>query len=370
MSDARTEIHVTSQLLISPLRDIAYTCIFLIVAFACSGVPPATNIDEGGFSDSGVSATDATQTELDAHAEMMPDGASTDARHDAEAAPHNLCNGVYGLAEELGRPTYNELIEVSGIAASRLRRDRYWLHNDSGHGPILYSVDGTGEGRGKLTIDVPAVDWEDIAIAQCPGQTRSCIWIADIGDNHVRRQNVFVYVVPEPATDGDHQTDVIASYKLTYEGGSRDAEAFLVSADGSQMWIIEKNNDGQAKIFESHTSVLDDDNIQMKFIASFTTPGIDIDKGRMVTAGDLHPSGTRLLLRVYTGIYEYHLPAPKALSTLSSLQPVTVAIGPLSERQGEAVCYGHTGGDVFSISEDPDGQEVQMLHGYRCDSVD
>ena len=248
LSDARTEIHVTSQLLISPLRDIAYTCIFLIVAFACSGVPPATNIDEGGFSDSGVSATDATQTELDAHAEMMPDGASTDARHDAEAAPHNLCNGVYGLAEELGRPTYNELIEVSGIAASRLRRDRYWLHNDSGHGPILYSVDGTGEGRGKLTIDVPAVDWEDIAIAQCPGQTRSCIWIADIGDNHVRRQNVFVYVVPEPA-DGDHQR--MSSRAMSRPMLQLDAR-FLVSADGSQM-DYRKNNDGLQRSGKPHT---------------------------------------------------------------------------------------------------------------------
>lgn len=370
MSDARTEKNVTSALLLSPLRTIAYTCIFLILTCACSGVPPATNIDEGGYSDSGVSATDATRNELDAQVEMMPDGASIEAHHDAEATPPNLCNGVYGLAEDLGQPTYSELIEVSGIAASRTRDDRYWLHNDSGHGPILYSVDGTGLGRGKLTIDVPAIDWEDIAIAQCPGQTRSCIWIADIGDNNARRQNVFVYVVPEPNTDGDHERDILATYTLTYEGGSRDAEAFFVSHDGLKMWVIEKNNDGQATVFESHTSLIEDRNIEMKSVASLTTPGLDIDKGRMVTAGDLHPSGMRLLLRVYTGIYEYNLPSPYALSALPSLQPTTVTLGPLSERQGEAVCYSDSGQDVLSISEDPDRREVQILHGYRCESED
>ena len=111
--------HVTSTLLTLTAEDITYRCILLILACACSGVPPATNIDEGGFSDLGVSATDATRNDLDAQVEMMPDGASMDAHHDAEAAAHNLCHSAYGLAEDRGRPTYNELIEVSGIAASR-----------------------------------------------------------------------------------------------------------------------------------------------------------------------------------------------------------------------------------------------------------
>jgi hypothetical protein len=36
-----------------------------------------------------------------------------------------------------------ELQEVSGIATSRLKPDRWWVHNDSGGGALLFEVDGS-----------------------------------------------------------------------------------------------------------------------------------------------------------------------------------------------------------------------------------
>ena len=91
-----------------------------------------------------------------------------------------------------------------------------------------------------------------------------------------------------------------------------------------------------------------------------------IDRGQMVTAADLHPDGRRLLVRVYTGTYEYTLPEPLEMSALPSLEAKVVAFGPLSERQGEAVSYDASGRGVWTIAEDPDGREVQPLHRYGC----
>ena len=39
--------------------------------------------------------------------------------------------------------TGNKITEASGIAASRTKRDCFWIHNDSGAGPVLYLVDMT-----------------------------------------------------------------------------------------------------------------------------------------------------------------------------------------------------------------------------------
>ena len=38
-----------------------------------------------------------------------------------------------------------------------------------------------------------------------------------------------------------------------------------------------------------------------------TSPGIALKYGRMITGADLHPSGTRVAIRTYTGVFEYRL---------------------------------------------------------------
>ena len=84
----------------------------------------------------------------------------------------------------------------------------------------------------------------------------------------------------------------------------------------------------------------------------------------MITAADLNPTGTKVLVRVYTGIYEYELPNPYNLSRLGEVSPQQILLGPLDEPQGESICYGWEGYGIWSISEESEGN--QPLHYLAC----
>ncbi len=139
----------------------------------------------------------------------------------------------------VGKLSSDQLIEVSGIAASQRDPNVVWVHNDSGDAARIFALDLHGKLIGTHTFsEVAAVDWEDIASA--PTKTGGILAIADIGDNTRSRANVVVYRVAEPARpeiSGD--VGSVDTFTLTYPDGPRDAEAFTIGADGS-FWIVEK----------------------------------------------------------------------------------------------------------------------------------
>ena len=87
-----------------------------------------------------------------------------------------------------------ELPEASGVAVSRRSPGVLWAINDSGQ-PVLFALDSSGTVKGKVRVAGASVDdWEDIAVGPCPGG--SCLYVADIGDNHARRSHVTIYGSP------------------------------------------------------------------------------------------------------------------------------------------------------------------------------
>jgi len=76
------------------------------------------------------------------------------------------------------------------------------------------------------------VDWEDIALAG------GMIWLADIGDNELRRDRLQVYRFPEPALDATTVTAEVL--QLRYEDGPHDAEALIVDAPEGALYVITK----------------------------------------------------------------------------------------------------------------------------------
>src|SRR5436190_1174098 len=95
------------------------------------------------------------------------------------------------------------LVESSGVAVSRAYPGVLWTHNDSGDGPYLYATDLRGTDRGALLVPgAQAIDWEDMSLGPCPlafvPPARSCIYLADTGDNLEFRPFVTVYAIPEP----------------------------------------------------------------------------------------------------------------------------------------------------------------------------
>ena len=93
--------------------------------------------------------------------------------------------------------------EMSGLTRSHNYPGVYWVHNDSGDDPRVFSISGEGEliwppfversSWDGLPIAVAAnVDWEDIT------SDGEFIYIAETGNNGNARRDLGIYVLPEP----------------------------------------------------------------------------------------------------------------------------------------------------------------------------
>ena len=87
-----------------------------------------------------------------------------------------------------------DLLEISGVAASRINAGILYIHNDSGNPNQIYLTDATGADKGTLTLTpVGNRDWEDIAVGPGPVTGKNYVYVADIGDNDSKYSSVFVY---------------------------------------------------------------------------------------------------------------------------------------------------------------------------------
>lgn len=258
-----------------------------------------------------------------------------------------------------------ELIEVSGIAASRQTPGVFWMHNDSGHQPMLHAFTAEGQPRARIPLDPGLRDLEDVAVARCPRSERWCVFVADCGDNLLQRDEIRILAIPEPplpgeADRGEVVVDGITTLRRRYPDGPHDVEALVVAPEGDRLWLFTKVEAGPVQIFSSDTL---DPSTDLAEVGQFAAPGVAVPMGRMVTGADLHPDGTRLALRVYTGSYEYWLEAD-GIRGLGRLPARQVALGPLSEPQGEAIGYGADGRSLWTVSESGAGN--QPIHRYDC----
>ncbi|MEC9072377.1 MAG: hypothetical protein VX938_08370, partial [Myxococcota bacterium] len=265
--------------------------------------------------------------------------------------------------------------EISGIVASRTREDVLWGHDDSGADARLVALNLSAQPVHQLMLPgVEHVDWEDIAAAPCPTDGAPCLWVADIGDNLAARDSVQVHVVAEPdlAPDDDgpgatSDAEVRGTVELTYPDGPMDMESLVVDGGGEILWLFEKVDGPTARIYRGVVPAGITGEVALAEVGSFPSPGDDVTYGRMITGADLHSSGTRLLLRLYTGTWEYPLNQPEEIASLGDITPTLAASGPFPEElQGEAVAYDASGTGFWTISEDLGGVGGQPLHHYDC----
>ena len=316
----------------------------------------------------------------DANVALVPDApdagalpvADADADTDAAQPTSPSCAGSYGSPAEVpvAEPA---LVEASGLAASKRNPGVLWSHNDSGDSARIFAIGETGAALGELSLPgVTAVDFEDIATAACPDASGPCIWIADLGNNLLTRTNLAVYAVPEPAVSkaaplGRAVASKVWKFPVAYPPGvAINVEALLVAPDASAVWVFEKVDAASARIFSAQGPFVNGATLSFAAKGTLFSPGLPVTNGRMITGGDFHPSGSRVLLRVYTGVFEYRLSPGQTPADLDAAQRVLVTYGPLSEKQGEAVTYDASGMGIWTISEDPAAKLTQPLHHFSC----
>ena len=228
-------------------------------------------------------------------------------------------------AEPAGPMTISDpdVVESSGLALSHLHPGVLYTHNDLGAPPQIFAVDRDGT-RATLSLDVTAVDWEDIA-----STPDGRLWVADTGDNDEQRESVAVQVVEEP--------DVLASgslsattYELRYPDGPHDAEALLVDPRDMRVYLVTKASDG-GRVYAA-PATLDPGGVNTLTDVGEAPPN--------VTAGDFAPDGLALVLRNQGRAFFY--------SELGGT-PTVVSLPP--QPQGESATFTADGEHVLLGSE-------------------
>ena len=230
-----------------------------------------------------------------------------------------------------------ELRELSGLAASRRHPGVLWAHNDSGNAFVLFALRTDGRVLSAFPLRGAApVDIEDIAVGPCgPASTRACVYLADTGDNRATRARVQVLRVEEPAAlDGS----VLRATPLpfSYPDGAQDVEALLVEPRTARVFVVSKSftSLGDAYRLDGLGTPAGGRAVP---VATLQAPVFDA----LTTGGDVHPEGTRVLLRTYSGVWELRSPDARTLEEVLATRPTAVPTATLP--QGEAVAYDRDG---------------------------
>jgi hypothetical protein len=240
------------------------------------------------------------------------------------------------------------LRELSGFAASRVHPGVFWAHNDSGNAPTLYALRPDGRIVATFALrGATARDPEDIAVGPCTAAAdRSCIYLGDIGDNGARRQSVQILKIEEPAHLADGPL-VPAILPFRYADGPTNAEALVVDPGTGRVFVITKSLLSLGAVFRVDDLGAREGGVAVR-VRTLRSPR-EFDAS--TTGAVAHPSGTRLLVRTYTRVWELRSPGARAFEDVLDAEPVSVPEA--SQPQGEAVSYTRDGRGYVLAGEGP-----------------
>jgi len=310
-----------------------------------------------------VCASACEQTSASKDDKAAPRGPQQTKRNDAEARRSD----GYGPPSRVGILSHKEIIESSGLVASRTAPGLYWTHNDSGDGPFLYAFDARGLHKGVWRVTgATARDWEDVAAGPGPASGTNYLYIGDIGDNRMARAEVRVYRVPEPVIRpedaGSTKASPIATrdletIRLRYPDGSHDAEALLVHPSNGSIYVVTKVPLGNPTIYEARAPLSTVATNTMVRVGEISVPGFF---GGLITGGDISRDGLRVALCDYAQGYELVLTDTRVPFNNIWKQPLK-SIGLGERKQGEAIGYRLDGRALLTTSEGKRAPLIQVV---------
>ena len=148
--------------------------------------------------------------------------------------------------ESFGRLDERVIPEASGIVKSRRYPGIYWVHNDSGNPPLIFAIRRDGRIVRQFRLEVPNIDWEDIAI-----DDQGHLYLGDIGNNTGVLPIRAIYRIdePNPALPADKPltASAISFYSLP-RSNRFDAES-LVHDQGTGILVAKYLDGREAELF-------------------------------------------------------------------------------------------------------------------------
>lgn len=254
----------------------------------------------------------------------------------------------------VGTLNSKKMDEISGIAASSVSPDIYYVHNDSGDTSRFFAITPKGilkttiyfKGDNKIRLGVR--DCEDIAVGPGPEKDKSYVYLGDIGDNQGKRKYITVYRFTEKTSWANDSltTATTVPVHLKYPDGPRDAETLMIDPIEKLLCIVSKRGDSVA-VYTAPLKYTANDTLTLTRRTRLFFPGFKPFK--WVTAGDISKDGKQILLKTYEKVYYWRRETNEHIWDAMVRKPQDLKYEP--ERQGEAVGFTPDGTGYYTTSE-------------------
>ena len=266
-------------------------------------------------------------------------------------AAHRYENGQSNICGRLQR---KELNEISGIAASGINNDLYYIHNDSGDTSRFFAILSGGEikstiyYKGDPKEPTGVHDCEDIAVGPGPTAGKSYVYMGDIGDNYSVRHYITIYRMEEKtawATDSISHADAVPVH-FKYPDGPKDAETLMIDPIEKLIYIVSKRQDS-VTVYTSPLIYKPNDTLVLQKRCKLFFPGVKLFK--WITAGDISKDGEQVLIKSYVNVYYWRRPGNEPIWKTVQRKPEILPYH--SEKQGEAISFTPDGKGYYTTSE-------------------
>ncbi len=272
-------------------------------------------------------------------------------------------NAGFRNAEVIARIASKKINESSGLAVSKCLPDVFWTHNDSGDGPFLYAFNSKGETLGSFRLlSASNIDWEDISSVKSPAG-ECFLFIGEFGDNDRKRDIHAIYRVVEPginSTNEPNKTSTLSSVDLLrfrYPTERHDAEALLAHSTTGSIYVVTKEVDGPAQVYQLFPDFGSGNTQTARKIAEISLPA---SPNGFVTGGDISEDGRRVALCDYYAGYELQLPESAGnFNEVWQQKPTAFDLGP--RVIGEAIAYSSDGNILFATTERVNAPLIRVL---------
>ena len=252
-----------------------------------------------------------------------------------------LVNHAFDSGRIVGAISDPSLDEVSGIAASYNTPGSLWVEEDSGNPNTISLLTSDGKLLGAVSLDrVTNRDWEDMSIAPGPTDGVHYIYLADIGDNDKKYDIKYIYRFPEPPATIGGSISIFDVMSFSFPDGIKNCEAMMIDPLTKDIYVISKES-GKAVVYLASYPQPLNKNFVLTKIGS-----LPISK---VTAADISPDGTEILIKNYVQVFYWKRNLNQTISFTLKQNPLLLPYQ--IEEQGESICFAKDASGFYTTSE-------------------
>jgi len=244
--------------------------------------------------------------------------------------------------------------ETSGMAASGINNQLFYVHNDSGDSSRFFVIDAEGKlfntvyYNANNTLRRSVYDCEDIAVGPGPKTGKSYIYIGDIGDNNFNRPAIVIYRIEEKESllNGTKTRAKATPIYLRYPDEPKDAETLMIDPLEKLLYVVTKRGDAVG-VYTAALNSKQGDTVTLTKRSTLTFSGIKPLK--WITAGDISKDGKHILLKSYQEIYYWKRWDNESIWQAMQRKPLNPHYE--EEKLGEAIAFEADGKGFYTTSE-------------------